>query len=135
TIYLSRDFGKTWVKRGGNLPLGNYTSILIDPDNTDEVYAASALEQDGGIYFSQDAGWTWRRIDGHEEDLASHRIWSLVFNPSNPNQLLAGTHSSGIYQFERTGGAARRKAATASNSEFSDSNPDALKKPATSNQK
>lgn len=135
TIYLSRDFGKTWVKRGGNLPLGNYTSILIDPDNTDEVYAASALEQDGGIYFSQDAGWTWRRIDGHEEELASHRVWSLVFNPSNPNQLLAGTHSSGIYQFERSGGAARRKAATASNSEFSDSNPDALKKAATSNQK
>lgn len=134
TIYLSRDFGKTWVKRGGNLPLGNYTSILIDPDNSDEVYAASSLEQDGGIYFSQDAGWTWRRIDTHDKELASHRVWSLVFSASNPNQLLAGTHSSGIYQFERTGGAARKKTVTASNSEFSDSNPDAVKKPGTSNQ-
>lgn len=135
TIYLSRDFGKTWIKRGGNLPLGNYNSILIDPDNTDEVYAASAYVKDGGIYFSKDAGWTWERIDSHEQELASHRIWSLAFNPANPNQLLAGTHSSGIYQFERTGAAARRKAVSESgSSEFSDSNPEALKKPATSNQ-
>ncbi len=131
TIYLSRDFGKTWVKRGGNLPLGNYNTILIDPLNTDEVYAASALEQDGGIYFSQDAGWTWNRIDGHDEDLASHRIWSLTFSPSNPNQLLAGTHSSGIYKFERTDRAARRKAVANSDSEFSDSNSEGMTKSGT----
>lgn len=130
TIYISRDFGKSWTKRGGNLPLGNYNSILINPSNPDEVYAASALEQDGGIYFSQDAGWTWTRIDSHENDLASHRIWSLTFNPANPNQLLAGTHSSGIYQFERSG---RRTVETAEKSEWSDSNPQGLKKADTSN--
>lgn len=101
TIYISRDFGKTWTRRGGNLPLGNYNSIVINPLNSDEVYAASALEQDGGIFFSQDAGWTWTRIDSRSANLASHRVWSLTFSPSNPNQLLAGTHSSGIYQFER----------------------------------
>ena len=55
TFYLSRDLGKTWVRRGGNLPMGNFTSILIDPGKPSEMYVASSLEQDGGIYFSQDS--------------------------------------------------------------------------------
>jgi len=130
TIYLSRDYGKSWTRRGGNLPLGNYNTILINPDNTDEVYAASALEQDGGIYYSQDAGWTWERIDDRNSKIGSHRIWSLVFNPSNPSQLLAGTHSSGIFSFERAGGGRFKPVDTAKKSEFSDSNPEALRKKA-----
>lgn len=102
TLYMSNDWGKTWIRRGGNLPLGDYTSILINPENTREMYVGSALESDGGIFFSEDEGWTWTRIDSGMDDLASHRIWSLAFNPRNPDQLLAGTHSSGIYQIQKT---------------------------------
>ncbi len=126
TIYISRDLGKTWIRRGGNLPVGNYNSIIINPENSDEVYAASALKEDGGIFFSQDAGWSWTRIDARKFNLASHRVWSLSFNPENPYQLLAGTHSSGIYQFERSG--TRPVAKPVNDSPFSDSNPDSLVK-------
>lgn len=101
TFYLSRDGGQTWDRRGGNLPLGNYTSILINPQNTDELYAASALEANGGIFYSNDAGLNWRRIDSEKLKLPSHRIWSLAFDPSNTNRIFAGTHSSGVYVFER----------------------------------
>ncbi len=94
--------GKTWIRRGGNLPLGNYSSILINPEKTEQMYVASSLESDGGIFFSEDAGWSWKRIDEGETNLASHRVWSLAFNPNDPNELLAGTHSSGIYEFQRT---------------------------------
>jgi photosystem II stability/assembly factor-like uncharacterized protein len=108
TFYASRDGGKTWTRRGGNLPLGNYTSILVNPRNTDEVYTSSALEADGGIYFSDDAGWNWKRIDTKDMKLASRRVWSMAFDPEDSNRIFAGTHSSGVYRIDR----AVRSAAT-----------------------
>jgi photosystem II stability/assembly factor-like uncharacterized protein len=101
TLFLSRDSGKTWTRRGGNLPLGNYTSILIDPRDSNEIYVSSALEADGGIYFSKDAGSNWSRVDSKEMKIPSRRIWSMVFDPVNPNRIFAGTHSSGVYRIER----------------------------------
>ena len=101
TFYASRDGGKTWTRRGGNLPLGNYTSILINPRDTDEVYTSSALESDGGIYYSDDAGWNWKRIDTKDMKLASRRVWSMAFDPDDSNRIFAGTHSSGVYRIDR----------------------------------
>lgn len=101
TFYLSRDNGKTWSRRGGNLPLGNYTSILINPNNNKEIYVSSALEADGGIYFSKDAGANWSRIDSKEMKIPSRRIWSMAFDPTDSNRIFAGTHSSGVYLIER----------------------------------
>ncbi len=101
TLYISRDNGKTWTRRGGNLPLGNYTSILINPNNTDEVFISSALETDGGIYYSKDAGSNWKRIDSKEMKLPSRRVWSMIFDPNNPSRIFAATHSSGIYRIDR----------------------------------
>ena len=100
TLYLSRDSGKTWTRRGGNLPLGNYTSILINPTNTNELYVSSALESDGGIYYSRDAGVNWKRLDTKAMNLPSRRIWSLTFDPTDSNRIFAGTHSSGVYRIE-----------------------------------
>nr|HQU90886.1 YCF48-related protein [Pyrinomonadaceae bacterium] len=100
-FYLSRDGGRTWNRRGGNLPLGNFTSILIDPNNTDTIILSSALETDGGIYISEDAGMKWKRFDSKDLKLPSRRIWSLVFDPQNPHRMYAGTHSSGVYRIDR----------------------------------
>jgi photosystem II stability/assembly factor-like uncharacterized protein len=104
TLYLSRDGGKSWTRRGGNLPLGNYTSILINPRNSNEIYTSSALETDGGIYFSNDAGQNWKRIDSKTMNLPSRRFWSLAFDPTDPNRIFAGSHSSGVYRIEREPG-------------------------------
>lgn len=102
TFYLSRDSGQTWSRRGGNLSLGNFTSILINPNNTDEILLSSALENDGGVFISTDAGSKWKRVDTKEMKLASRRIWSMAFDPQDPNRIFAATHSSGIYRIERT---------------------------------
>lgn len=100
-FYLSRDGGRTWNRRGGNLPLGNFTSILIDPNDTDTVIISSALENDGGIYISEDAGMKWKRFDSKDLKLPTRRIWSLVFDPTDPKRMYAGTHSSGVYRIDR----------------------------------
>jgi len=107
TFYVSRDNGSTWSRRGGNLPLGNFTGILINPSNTDEILISSALETEGGIFISTDAGNKWKRIDSKDMKLASRRFWSMSYDPQDTNRIFASTHSSGVYRIER-------KAATAS---------------------
>jgi photosystem II stability/assembly factor-like uncharacterized protein len=101
TFYVSRDNGRTWTRRGGNLPVGNYTSILINPRNTDEILISSALDVDGGIFMSSDAGGKWKRLDTKDMHLASRRFWTMIYDPSDPNRVFAGTHSSGVYRIER----------------------------------
>ena len=104
SIYASRDGGRTWVRGGrGTLPLGNYVSILIDPSNTDELFAASALEADGGVFYSDDAGVKWRRVDSKDMKIPSRRVWTMAFDPTNPRTIFAGSHSSGVYRIERRG--------------------------------
>lgn len=101
SFYLSRDGGRNWTRRGGKLPLGNYRSILIDPKNTDEIFVASALENDGGIFFSDDAGMHWKRVDSKEMKLPSRRVWMMAFDPADSNRIFAGSHSSGVYRIDR----------------------------------
>jgi photosystem II stability/assembly factor-like uncharacterized protein len=114
-FYLSRDGGRTWNRRGGNLPLGNFTSILIDPNNTDTIILSSALENDGGIYISDNAGMNWKRFDSKELKLPSRRIWSLVFDPHDAHRMYAGTHSSGVYRIDRPTQAAAANAGATTN--------------------
>ncbi len=101
TFYVSRDNGQTWTRRGGNLPLGNFTSILINPNNVDEILLSSSLETDGGIFISTDAGNKWKRVDTKDMKLASRRFWGMSFDPQDPNRIFAATHSSGVYRIER----------------------------------
>jgi len=101
SFYLSRDGGRTWTRRGGGLPLGNYTSILVNPNNTDEMFVSSAIETDGGVYYSDDAGNRWKRLDSKEMKIPSRRVWAMAFDPHDTNRIFAGSHSSGVYVIER----------------------------------
>jgi photosystem II stability/assembly factor-like uncharacterized protein len=103
-FYMSHDGGSQWTRRGGNLPFGDFTSILINPRNTNEVFAGNAYqngEVGGGVYRSNDAGTTWVRIDGREHRLPSMRIWALALDPRDPNTLFVGSHSAGVYVVPR----------------------------------
>lgn len=103
-FYMSQDGGEHWSRRGGNLPFGDFTSILINPRNTNEVFAGNAHqngEVGGGVYRSNDAGLTWVRIDGREHRLPSLRIWALALDPRDQNTLFVGSHSAGVYVVPR----------------------------------
>ncbi len=101
SIYLSRDGGRTWNRTRGTLPLGNFVKILIDPNNTDEIFAASALEADGGVFYSDDAGKKWKRVDSKDMKVPSRRVWTMAFDPNDPKTIFAGSHSSGVYRIHR----------------------------------
>jgi len=104
-LFVSRDGGKSWKIRGGNLPYGDFTSILINPRNGDEVFVGNAYqvsEVGGGVYHSTNAGVTWARIDPKGSRLPSQRIWALAFDAHDQNILFVGSHSAGVYVVPRT---------------------------------
>jgi peptidoglycan hydrolase-like protein with peptidoglycan-binding domain len=104
-FYMSHNDGATWTRRGGNLPFGDFTSILINPRNTDEIFAGNAYqtsEEGGGVFRSVNAGLEWARIDPKERRLPSQRIWALAFDAHDQNILFVGSHSAGVYVVPRT---------------------------------
>ena len=103
-FYSSHDDGANWSRRGGNLPFGDFTSILINPRNVDEIFVGNAYQNGeigGGVYRTVNAGKTWARIDLKEHRLASQRIWSLAFDSQDQNTLFVGSHSAGVYVVPR----------------------------------
>jgi len=103
-FYMSHDGGDHWSRRGGNLPFGDFTSILINPRNPDEVFVGNAYqtgEIGGGVYRSNDAGNTCARIDLREHRLPSQRIWALALDPRDQSTLFVGSHSGGVYVVPR----------------------------------
>ena len=114
TLYVSHNGGKGWQRRGGNLPLGSFTSVLINPENPDEVFVGNAYErggrvftaaEGGGVFRSTDRGMTWQRLD---PPLPSRRVWALAFDPRDNSRIFVGTHSAGVYVARRGGDAASK---------------------------
>jgi photosystem II stability/assembly factor-like uncharacterized protein len=104
SFYLSRDGGASWSRRGGNLPFGDFTSILINPRNGEEVFVGNAYqtgEIGGGVYRTINGGQTWARIDPKENRLPSQRIWALALDARDQNTLFVGSHSAGVYVVPR----------------------------------
>jgi photosystem II stability/assembly factor-like uncharacterized protein len=94
SIFRSTNGGRTWVRRGGGLPSGDFTSVVISPTNPDEVMAAEYSS--GGVYRSTDKGYFWERVDG---ELPSNRVWTLTFDPFDRDRVYLGSFSSGVYVF------------------------------------
>lgn len=104
-LFMSLDGGATWRVRGGNLPFGDFTSILVNPRNGEEVFAGNAYqvsEIGGGVYRTTNGGQTWARIDPKSRRLPSQRIWALAFDAHDQNVLFVGSHSAGVYVVPRT---------------------------------
>ncbi len=93
-VFRSTNGGRTWVRRGGGLPSGDFTSVVISPTNPDVVMAAEYSR--GGVYRSTDKGYIWERID---VELPSNRVWTLTFDPFDKDRVYLGSFSSGVYVF------------------------------------
>jgi photosystem II stability/assembly factor-like uncharacterized protein len=93
-IFRSTNGGRTWGRRGGGLPSGDFTSVVISPTNPDEVMTAEYSR--GGVYRSTDKGYIWERVD---VELPSNRVWTLTFDPFERDRVYLGSFSSGVYVF------------------------------------
>ena len=93
-VFRSTNGGRTWARRGGGLPAGDFTSVVISPTNPDEVMVSEYSH--GGVFRSTDKGYMWERID---VELPSNRVWTLTFDPFERDRVYLGSFSSGVYVF------------------------------------
>ncbi len=104
-VYRSTNGGRSWIRRGNGLPAGDYTTVVINPVNPDEMMVSDYSR--GGIYRSGDKGYTWERID---TELPSNRVWTITFDPFERDRIYAGSFSSGVYILTIQRGAVSGKA-------------------------
>jgi photosystem II stability/assembly factor-like uncharacterized protein len=87
TVYLASSSGlfKSTSKganlqKAGNLPAGEVTSIAINPQNTNIVYATI---RNSGLYKSTDGGNTFNLFK-------SYNVWAVFMNPGYPETMFLG---------------------------------------------
>lgn len=87
-IYKSTDFGVTWNKLEGGLPIGDIgrISLAIPPSNTDIVYALiEAAEGNSGLYMSADRGISWSKQSGYSS--AGNYYVEIFPDPVNADKI------------------------------------------------
>ncbi len=89
-IRTSTDGGAQWSPV--SLPFYQLPVLLIDPRNSDVLYAAGA-----GVQRSIDGGATWVPLYDGLVDLS---VETLALDPGNPSELYAGTRGSSAYRID-----------------------------------
>jgi len=95
-IYQTINGGENWFPIDNNLPDIPHNTIVIDPENTENIYIGNDL----GIYASEDGGITWFPfMEGLPEGvLAMH----LSISPAN-QKLRIATHGNGVFETDLIG--------------------------------
>jgi len=94
-FFRSMDRGENWEKRSDYFPVKwatgphYYQELYPDPHRFDHIYQA-----DAPLMLSQDGGKTWNRVPSQWRHGDHH---ALVFDPRDPDWLLAGT-DGGVYE-------------------------------------
>ena len=74
------------------------TSVVIDPNNPNTVYAGSTGENGGAIYKSTDGGNSWSKLNEH---FTMCTVWGqpqLIVDPNNPSIAYAATWLAGTWK-------------------------------------
>ncbi len=92
-VYKSLDGGETFTRMGLESS-EHIAKILIDPRDSDVVYAASqgslwAPGGDRGLYKSTDGGATWKQVLAVSENTG---ITDVVMDPRDPDTLIAASY-------------------------------------------
>lgn len=88
-IWMSRDFGNTWVSIANGIPLGPVNVIREDPVDRNILYVGTDL----GVYVSKDRGKTWQVLGGN---LPSVYVHDLIVHPRD-NVIVIATHGRGMW--------------------------------------
>lgn len=92
-LYKSTDGGKTWNKIHNGFPSGKLgrIAVAVAPSNSNILYSVieSEKDEDKGLYRSDDAGATWKRLNGDFELVVRPFYFSrIVIDPKNPDIVL-----------------------------------------------
>ena len=89
-VFRSTDSGLAWSDRSGNLPDLPVNALVVDPADSNSVYAAT----DHGVYKTADAGQAWT---GFSNGLPNVIVGDLIMHEAK-RLLRAGTRSRGMWE-------------------------------------
>jgi len=94
-LYKSVNSGATWALSANGLPREPVKAIVVDPKNTNIVYAGTSNSSfTGTVYKSADSGANWVKSD---TGLAARIVHALAISPSNSDTIFAAT-ASGMFK-------------------------------------
>lgn len=101
--YVKADDASQWVLMNNGLAKNSvYYALVIDPTNTNTIYAGAAgAFNNGDIFKSTNGGASWTTIENgltDENGLINFGIRSLVIDRTNTNVLYAGTDGGGVFK-------------------------------------
>ncbi|HXC04973.1 MAG TPA: PKD domain-containing protein, partial [Bacteroidia bacterium] len=101
-LWKSTNNGLTWTTNTDRLAVLGISDIAVDPINPNTIYVATGDGDAGdtysiGVLKSTDGGLTWNATGLSFNIADTRRTYSLIINPLNHNELLAGT-GSGIFK-------------------------------------
>jgi hypothetical protein len=91
-VFRSLNGGKTWSDRSGNLPDIPVNAIVVDPKDTQRVFAGT----DNGVYRSQNSGKKW--VD-YSNGLPNALVGDLILH-ERLRLLRAGTRNRGVWEVQ-----------------------------------
>lgn len=92
-ILVSRDGGKSWTSLSEALEHGAVSTIALQPKNSRVILTFSEALK--GLGKSNDAGKTWKKVEGN---FGGETILHIAFNRNNPNIVYALGHENGLYK-------------------------------------
>lgn len=98
-LYRTENGGQEWTRL--SVPATRVETIVINPQNTDIIYASGQSTGNGKIYLSADFGVTWEEVYSDPGEGSSIR--ALDIDPKSPHVLYAGTGSNGIIKSTDSG--------------------------------
>jgi len=114
-IARSEDGGQSWSRIDGNLKKNpaaqSVRSIAVHPTNSAIILRAAGKVVDGklqsGIWRTQDGGKNWKlvcdQVDANGESSTALLGEIISFNPRDPNIVVAGNDSAGLFRSEDAG--------------------------------
>jgi photosystem II stability/assembly factor-like uncharacterized protein len=91
-VFRSTNGGKAWSNRTGNLPDIPVNAIVIDPKNTERIFAAT----DHGVYQSENAGAKWTDFSN---GLPNAVVGDMVLHERR-RVIRAGTRNRGAWEVD-----------------------------------
>ena len=88
-LFISHDFGDSWLSISDGLPAESINVIAEDPTNEDLLYAGTDL----GVYVSLNRGQTW---DSLSTKLPTTPVHDLEVHPRDP-EIVIGSHGRSVW--------------------------------------
>jgi photosystem II stability/assembly factor-like uncharacterized protein len=82
-VFKSTDGGTNWTSPGPDSPTGT-TALVVDPQNSDTIWAVAYNDYNDGVFKSLDGGLSWTKV------LNIVGGWTIAVDPKNSSFVFAG---------------------------------------------